>query len=61
MISRAFVHIDYSSDLLSVDNSSIEYKINSSSSALHYFSTKFPSSNCAKVIKSPVLSWDDIV
>ena len=54
--SRAFVIIYQSSEPLSVDDSSIEAKIDSSSAILRLFSTKFLSANCAKVIISPVFS-----
>ena len=43
-----------------VDNPSIEEKYYSSSSELRSFSTKPPSSKCAKVIMSPVCSWSDV-
>ena len=43
-----------------VDDSSIEAKIDSSSSALCLFSTKLPSSNYAKVIPLPVYSQYDV-
>ena len=58
--SRAFVIIYQSSEPLSVDDSSIEAKIDSSSAILRLFSTIFLSENCAKVIISPVFSWDDV-
>ena len=61
MLSRAFILIDFSSESLSVDNSSIEDKIDSYHSALRLFYTKVPSSKYAKVIMSPVCSWDDAV
>ena len=54
--SGAFVLIDPSSESLSADDSSIETKIYSYSSALRSFSTKLTSSNYAKVIMSPVCS-----
>ena len=49
-----------SSESSSIDDSSIESKIYSSSATLRSFSTKFTSSSCAKVIISPVCSWDDV-
>ena len=49
----AFVLVDPPSESPSLDNSSIEEKIGSSSSALRSFSAKLSSSNCAKVIMSP--------
>ena len=67
-----FKLIYLSSESPSVYDSSIEAQIDSSystlhkfytnsySSALHSFSTKFPSSNCEKVIISPVCSWYDV-
>ena len=70
MSSRFFVLIDPSSESSSVDDSSIEAEINSYSSALrlfsnylyssplHSFSNISYSSNCAKVIMSPLCSWD---
>ena len=57
MSSRSFVLIDSSSESSFVDNSSIEEKIDSYTSALHSYSTKTPSSNCAKVIMLLVCSW----
>ena len=59
MSSRAFVLIDPPSESLSVDNSSIEAKFGSYSSALCFFSNQLPSSNCAKVIMPSVCSWYD--
>ena len=56
--SRGFVLIDPSSESFSVDDSSIEAKIDSYYTSFRSFSTKFPSSNCAKVIIFPVCSWD---
>ena len=61
MSLREFVLIDTSSKSSYVDDSLIESKIESYSATLCSFSTKFPSSNCAKVIMSPVCSWDDAV
>ena len=61
MLSRLFILIYPSSYSLSVENSSIEEKTDSSYSALRLFSTKSPSSKYAKVIMSPVYSWDDVV
>ena len=70
MSSRFFVLIDPSSESSSVDDSSIEAEINSYSSALrlfsnylnsspfHSFSNIYYSSNCAKVIMSPLCSLD---
>ena len=60
MSSIEFVLIDPSSDSFSVYDSTIEDKVYLSSSSLHSFSTKLPSSNCAKVIMLQVLSWDDL-
>ena len=48
-----------SSELSSADDSSIEAEIDSSSSNLLLFSNYSPYSNCAKVIISPVCSWED--
>ena len=59
MYSRLFVLIDPPLESSSVNDSSIEAKIDSSSSAIQSsFFTKFPSSNFAKVIISTVSSWD---
>ena len=57
--SRAFVFIYLSSDSSSVDESSIESKIDSYYNTLSNFPTKSLSSNCAKVIIFPVFSCDD--
>ena len=61
MYTRAFLLIDPSQESLSVYDSSIESKIGSSYATLRSFSTKPPSSNCAKVIILPVCSWYDVV
>ena len=58
MSLRVFILIYPPSESSSVDNSSIEEKIDS---YLRSFSTKHPSSNCARVIMSPVRSWYYIV
>ena len=60
MSYRAFVLIDPSSDSSSVDDSSIEAKIDSSYATLRSFPTKFTSSNCEKVMILPACSWDDV-
>ena len=60
MSSRKFLVIYPSSESYYLDISSIESKVYSHSSELHCFPTKFPSSNCAKVIIFPVCSWDDV-
>ena len=69
MYSRLFVLIDPPLESSSVNDSSIEAKIDSSSSVLRSFDsyyyilcsfyTKPSSSNCAKVMMQPVCSWDD--
>ena len=50
----SLVFIDPPSESSSLDNSSIEAEIDSFPSELCYFSTEFLSSNCEKVIMSPV-------
>ena len=60
MYLRAFILIYPSSDSSSVDDSSIESKIDSPSYKLHLFSTKLHSSKYSKVIMSPFCSWDDV-
>ena len=52
--SREFVLIDTSLYSSYVDESWIEAEIDSYSSVFNSFSTKLPSSNCAKVIMLPV-------
>ena len=61
MYLRLFVRIDPSSESSSVDYSSIESKINSSSATLQSFPTKSTPSNCDKVIILPVCSCDNVV
>ena len=53
---RDFFLVDSSSESFSIYGLSIEAKMDSSSSALCSFYTELPSSNCAKVIISPVCS-----
>ena len=60
MSLRAFVLIDPPLESYYVDNSLIEYIIDSYYSSLRSFSIKSPSSNCAKVVVSPVCSCDDV-
>ena len=59
MSSRASVLIGPESELLSADDSSTEFEIDSSSTKFHFFSNKFPSSNCTKFMMSPFFLWDD--
>ena len=55
-----FLFIDTLSESSSVDDSSIESEIYSSSATLRSFVTKLPSSKFAKVIILPVYSWYDV-
>ena len=54
MSSRAFVIIDLSAESSSIDDGSIESKIDPYSATLRSFYTKPLSSNCEKVIILPV-------
>ena len=60
MSSIDFVLIYPSSESSYVYDSSIEAKIDQSSSKLRLFFNKSPYLNCEKVIMSPVCSCDDV-
>ena len=60
MSSTASVLIDPLSELSSTYDSSIQSKIDFLLLNYVYFPNIFSSSNCSKVIISPVFSWDDV-